>query len=638
MPRHSRHARHEDNEELPAVPLSRASLRETVQLARYLLPYGFKFVAALVALLLSSLCGLAFPYLVGRLVNSAINHQNAGAPLPWHENVNGIALALVVLLAVQAALSYVQSLWFVEVSERSLADLRRDTYARLIRLPMAFHVRRRVGELASRLAADLTQILDTIVSAVPQLLHQLIVFAGGIALIALTSPRLTLVMLAAFPALIALAVFFGRALRRNAREATDRLADSNVIIEETLQGVASVKAFTNEMHEEQRYRTSLVAYLAVVVRGARYRGAFSSFVIFALFGAAVLVLWYGSRLVAGGTLSAGELMSFMIYTLFVAGAMGSFAHLYSQLQRTFGATHRVRELLQEEPESSEPAPEPSVKRVRGEIVYDHVAFRYPSRPEVPVLRDIAFTIEPGQRIALVGPSGAGKSTIASLLMRFYEPESGRILIDGRDARDYGLRELRGQMAIVPQDVLLFGGTIADNIAYGRPGAGEAEIVEAARQANADEFIRSFPDGYQTRVGERGVQLSGGQRQRVAIARAILRDPAILILDEATSSLDSASESLVLQALDRLMEGRTSLIIAHRLSTVRRADRIVVIKEGCTVESGTHDELVQRDGGVYRTLSQLQLDLTGSPAPEIKENDAWPQPHPSPDPVLPLRRP
>ena len=640
MPRHSRHARHEETEDLPAVALSGTSLREAGQLVRYLRPYAFKFAAALVALFLSSLCGLAFPYLVGRLVNSAITARDMATPLPWHDNVNGIALALVALLGMQAALSFVQSLWFIEVSERSLADLRRDTYARLIRLPMAFHVRRRVGELASRLSADLTQILDTIVSAVPHLLRQLIFFAGGIVLIALTSVRLTFVMLAAFPALITLAVVFGRILRRNSRQAQDRLADSNVIVEETLQGVASVKAFTNENHEEQRYRSALAAYLAVVLRGARYRGAFSSFVIFALFGAVVLVLWYGSRLVVSGDLSPGELTSFMIYTLFVAGAMGSFAELYSQLQRTLGATHRVRELLREEPEPVAPRADThgSEERLRGEIVFEHVAFRYPSRPEVQVLRDICLNIEPGQRVALVGPSGAGKSTIVSLLMRFYEPEAGQIRIDGRNAQDYGLRELRGQMAIVPQDVLLFGGTIAENIAYGRPDASEAEIVAAARQANADEFIRSFPEGYQTRVGERGVQLSGGPRQRVAIARAILRDPAIILLDEATSSLDSASESLVLQALDRLMEGRTSLIIAHRLSTVRSADRIVVIKDGCTVESGTHAELIQREEGVYRTLSQLQLDLTGSPTPEAKENDTWPQPHPSPRPLLPLRKP
>jgi ATP-binding cassette subfamily B protein len=628
----------ESNEALPPVALSGSSLREAGRLALYLRPYGLKFAAALVALLLSSACGLAFPYLVGQLVNSAITRHEAGVPLPWHQNVNGIALALVVLLGVQAALSFLQSLWFVEVSERSLADLRRDTYARLIRLSMAFHAKRRVGELASRLAADLTQILDTIVGAVPQLLHQLIVFAGGIALIALTSPRLTIVMLAAFPPLIALAVVFGRLLRRNSREAQDRLASSNVIVEETLQGVASVKAFTNEDYEEERYRGSLAAYLGVVLQGALYRGAFSSFVIFALFGAAVLVLWYGSRQVVDGQLSAGELTSFMIYTLFVAGAMGSFAHLYSQIQRTLGATHRVRELLQEVPEVAESAPPPGATRLRGEIVYEHVAFRYPSRPEVEVLRDVSLTVKPGQRVAMVGPSGAGKTTIVSLLLRFYEPERGRILIDGRDVRDYGLHELRAQMAMVPQDVFLFGGTIEENIGYGRPGASAEEIIEAARQANADEFIRSFPEGYQTRVGERGVQLSGGQRQRVAIARAILRDPAILILDEATSSLDSASEGLVLQALDRLMQGRTSLIIAHRLSTVRTADRIVVIKEGSTVESGTHAELLQREDGVYRTLSERQLELLASPTPDSKEIDSWPQPRPSPEPLQPLPRP
>jgi ATP-binding cassette subfamily B protein len=637
MARHSRN-RQSSEEELPSTPISRDSLREAWQLARYLLPYAFKFVAALVVLLLTSSCGLVFPYLVGRLVNSAIAVPEVAAPLPWLQNVNGIALTLIGLLGVQAALMFVQSMWFIEVSERSLADLRRDTYSRLIRLPMAFHTRRRVGELASRIATDLTQILDTILWTVPQLLRQLILFTGGIALIALTSPRLTVVMLAAFPVLIALAVVFGRALRRNSRQAQDRLADSNVIVEETLQGIASVKAFANESHEDQRYRHSLTMYLNVALRGARYRGAFSSFIIFAMFGAVVLVLWYGSRLVVSQELTAGQLTSFMIYTLFVAGAMGSFAELYSQLQRTLGATHRVRELLGEEPEALEAASATAVKRLRGEIVYDHVAFRYPSRSEVQVLRDICFRVEPGQRVALVGPSGAGKSTIVSLLLRFYEPEHGRILIDGRDARQYSLHELREQMAIVPQDVLLFGGTITENIAYGRPGASEAEIVSAAQQANADEFIRSFPDGYQTRVGERGVQLSGGQRQRVAIARAILRDPAILILDEATSSLDSASESLVLQALDRLMQGRTSLIIAHRLSTVRGADRIVVIKDGCTVESGTHAELLQREDGVYRTLSQLQLDLTGSLRPDAKEDDSWPPTSPSPSPLIRLPRP
>jgi ATP-binding cassette subfamily B protein len=410
-------------------------------------------------------------------------------------------------------------------------------------------------------------------------------------------------------------------LRRNAKEAQDCLADSNVIVEETLQGIASVKAFTNEGYEEGRYARGLNAFLAVVLRGAKFRGAFVSFIVFALFGAIVLVLWYGARLVQAGSMSVGDLTSFMMYTLFVGGAMGSFAELYSQIQRTLGASQRVRELLGEEPEPAGPGA--VVPRVRGQVEFEHVGFSYPSRKEVQVLRDVCLSVEPGQRVALVGPSGAGKSTATALLLRFYEPDVGRILIDGREAREYGLHELRSQMAIVPQDVLLFGGTILENIAYGRPGASEAEVIEAARQANAHDFIASFPEGYQTRVGERGIQLSGGQRQRVAIARALLRDPAILILDEATSSLDSESESLVLQALDRLMRGRTSLIIAHRLSTVRSADRIVVLKEGSTVEVGTHAELVARPDGVYRNLSRLQLDLSDGSPPEGNEEGGWP---------------
>jgi ABC transporter fused permease/ATP-binding protein len=635
MARRHRRARDSDEDDLPVMPITGAGLREMLRLAQYLRPHALKFAGALLALLGTSLAGLSFPYLAGLLVNAAIGGRAAGW-FGWHPDVNHVALALVLLLGVQAALSFVQSLWFVEVSERSLADLRRDTYSRLVRLPMAFHAQRRVGELASRLSADLTQILDTIVSAVPHLLRQSVFFAGGIVLIGLTSLRLTLVMLGTFPVLIAVAVVFGRAIRRHSRQAQDRLAESNVIVEETLQGIASVKAFTNEGHEEQRYRTSLTGYLTVVLRVARYRGAFVSFILCALLGAVVLVLWYGARLVQAGDLSAGALTSFMLYTLFVAGAMGSFAEMFSQLQRTLGATQRVRELLREETEIAEVVPSAPGPRLRGDIAFEHVAFRYPSRPEVEVLHDVGLRVQPGQRVALVGPSGAGKSTIAALMLRFYEPEKGRILLDGRDARSYDLHELRRQMAIVPQDVVLFGGTIAENIEYGRPGASEDEIVAAARQANADEFIRSFPDGYRTRVGERGVQLSGGQRQRVAIARAILRDPAILILDEATSSLDSASESLVLQALDRLLQGRTSLIIAHRLSTVRTADHIVVIKEGRTVETGTHEQLLQQDG-LYRTLSLLQLDRAFSPARGTEEDDAWP-PTPSTKPLAPLPRP
>jgi ATP-binding cassette subfamily B protein len=555
MARHRRRDEHE--EDLPPTPITGRTLREAAALARYLLPYRVKFIAALLALLAGSAAGLAFPYFAGSLVDSALVHLGGSHSRPvapargpaWQHNANTVALALVAVLAVQATFAFLRAVWFIEVGERSLADLRRDTFARLVRLPMAFHTQRRVGELASRISADLTQIRDTLTDTFPQLLRQATLLVGAVALVTFTSPLLTGLMLVSLPPLIMVAALFGRVIRRVSRQAQDRLADSNVIVEESLQNIASVKAFANEDYEEKRYRTALDRFVQMALRGAWYHGAFLSFILFALFGAIVLVLWYGVRLVLAGDLSAGDLARFMLYTFYVGGAVGSFAELYSQLQRTLGASSRVRELLQEQPEPVDVPTGGLPHRLRGEVAFEGVHFRYPSRPEVEVLRGVSLRARPGERVALVGPSGAGKSTLVSLLLRFFDPTEGRVLLDGRDAREYDLHSLRGQMAIVPQDVILFGGTIADNIAYGRPGATPEDIEASARQANAHDFIMSFPDGYQTRVGERGVQLSGGQRQRVAIARAILRDPAILILDEATSSLDSESERLVLQALE-----------------------------------------------------------------------------------------
>jgi ABC-type multidrug transport system fused ATPase/permease subunit len=600
----------------PPARLTWKGLREVVRLLAYLLPYRRKFVAAHLCLLVSSLAGLAFPFFTGRLIDGAsrgLGGLSAGSGWAFDAaSINTIALLLMLVLAVQALCSSLQTYWLAEVGERSLADLRRDTYSRLIRLPMAFFAQRRVGELTNRLAADLSLMQQTLTSSGPQFVGQLVMLTGGLVLITLTSGRLTLVMLASVPVVIGLAVVFGRLTRKVSFEAMERLADTNVVVEETLQGIASVKAFANEDYETARYRSGIETFIGVVLRGARYQGAFTAFITFAGFGSIVLVIWYGARLVEGGALTFGDLTQFLMYTMFIGGAIGGFVRLYGELQRAIGATQRVRELLQEAPEDSGAAEVDGIGRIAGDIAFEGVTFAYPSRKEVTVLRNLSLTAKAGQRIALVGPSGAGKSTIVSLLLRFYDPDAGRVMIDGRDARDYPLRRLREQMAIVPQDVLLFGGTVADNIAYGRPGASQAEIEEAARQANAHDFIAAFPGGYQTVVGERGVQLSGGQRQRVAIPRAILRNPAILILDEATSSLDSESESLVQQALNTLMQGRTSVIIAHRLSTVRRADCIYVIKEGEGVESGTHNELVARPEGVYRTLSELQFDLDEPP--------------------------
>jgi len=576
---------------------------EARQLLGYLRPHRSIVTGALAAMLLSEGLGLAFPYIGGRLLDTTVW---CGEPA----NTDRIALLLTAILVLQAIFSFLHTYGFRAAAEGALAGLRQDLYRRVIRLPMSFHAGTRVGELASRMAADVAQIQDTLMVAIPQLLRQAIIFIAGAALIALTSARLALAMLVCLPLMVSVCVLCGRTMRRTARTSQDCLADSNVVIEETLHGIATVKAFTSERREEERYSSSLQAFRAATLRGARWSGMFVSFVGFAMFGTMVLVLWYGARLVQGGQLTAGQLASFLVYTLYVGSAMGAFAHLFGQLQRTLGATERIRELLREPLEDITPPGGVSLigapRRLRGALALEDVWFHYPSRPEAEVLRGINLQVEPGQRIALVGPSGSGKSTLVSLLLGFYRPQTGRMLLDGCDAQQLSLYDLRRHTAVVPQDVLLFGGTIAENIAYGRRDIEEDEIIAAAQRANAHEFICRFPDGYQTHVGERGTQLSGGQRQRIAIARAVLRDPVILVLDEATSALDSESETLVMQALESLMEGRTSLIIAHRLATVRSADCIYVIKGGQMVESGTHDELMARKGGLYRSLADLQF--------------------------------
>jgi ABC-type multidrug transport system fused ATPase/permease subunit len=592
--------------ELPKARLDRESLRQALELFRYLRPYRVRFSAALVSMFIGSLLSLAFPYLAGSIIDGAMQRTHGGGSMAEADRT---ALLLMGILALQAGLSYFHSLSFATVGQRSLVDLRRATYGRLISLPMTFFSQRRVGELASRLSADLIQIEDTLIAVLPQFLRQTTLLVGGIALIAVTSLQLTGIMLASLPLAIIVAVVFGRKTRKIYREAQDRLADTATIVEETLQGIVNVKAFSNEGYELNRYHEGLGRFLTATLRGARLRAAFIAFIVFALFGFIVLVLWSGARLLQQGKITFGDLTRFGLYTTFVAGAMGQFAELYSQVQKAIGATQRVRELLRETGEVQAhlgPTPPSALPRLRGDVVLENVHFTYPSRPGVEVLKAINLAATSGQRIALVGPSGAGKSTLISLLLRLYDPSSGRLLIDGRDARDYQLTELRGQMSMVPQEVLLFGGSIAENIAYGRPGASAAEIEAAARQANAHEFIQAFPERYATLVGDRGVKLSGGQRQRVAIARAILKNPAILILDEATSSLDSESERLIQEALETLMQGRTSFIIAHRLATVRHADRIVVIAGGRVVESGTHEELQAMQDGVYRRLAALQF--------------------------------
>ncbi len=605
--------------EVPKAPVTRESLRDLWQFFGYLAPYRWGFALAWLCLLINAACGLAIPWVGGRLIDTAQRGLETGGA--GSGALTQLAWILAGVVLVRTLFQTVQIVWSGRLGEQTMCDLRRDTYTRVIQLPMGFFAQRRVGELTSRISGDLSQIQSTLVSSIPQFLTQLVTLVGSVVLLAITSARLTAIVLVLVPVAVVTARMFGHKARALARESQDRLAETNVVVEESLQGIGTVKAFAREDYETERYSQGLDRVLAAVVRATRHQAVFSA--AMSLFFMSILgsVLVYGCFLIQSGELTVGQMSQFLLYSMSVSITAGQLARLYNELQRMLGATQRVRELLRE---PTEPDPlvarrgvwtgtaavasrtAATLPRIRGQVEFRDVRFAYPSRSEVPVLQGLSLTASPGQRIALVGPSGAGKSTVVSLLMRFYEPQSGQILIDGRDVRDYPLRGLRSQLAIVPQDVLLFGGTIAENIAYGRPDATPDEIELAARKAHAHEFIAGFPEGYQTVVGERGVKLSGGQRQRVAIARAILRDPAILILDEATSSLDSESEYLVQQALETLMEGRTSIIIAHRLATVRRADCIYVVRDGEVVEAGTHEDLLQHPEGLYRTLSELQF--------------------------------
>lgn len=593
-------------EELPKTKLSKQSLRNIAELLRYLKPYRVKFALGMVFLLLSSLTGLAFPSLLGAMIDAAQGKQKLSF-IP--AEINTIGLICFSILFLQSFVSFFRIRLFVEVAEKALSDIRRDTYFRLITLPMNFFANRRVGELNSRISADLSQIQDTLTTTLAELFRQIVLLVGGITLLVVVSPKLTLLNLAILPVLVLSAVVFGRFIRKVSRAAQDQLAESNTVVQETLQGISNVKAFVNEAYEANRYENNLKKVVQIALKGATYRGAFASFIIFCLFGAIVGVIWYGSVLVLNGELSIGSLTTFILYAIFVGAAMGSFPELYANVQKAVGASERVLEILHEENENiSIDSKENEVKKpIKGSLRFNNVGFTYASRPEMPILTELSFSAKAGQKIAVVGPSGAGKSTLASLILRFYEPNEGNILFDEQPSTTFSLTDIRNQVAIVPQDVLLFGGTILENIAYGKLSASEEDCIQAAKRANAHEFISSFPEGYHTLVGERGIKLSGGQRQRIAIARALLKDPAILILDEATSSLDSESERLVQEALEELMKNRTSIIIAHRLSTIREADRILVLEKGSILESGTHQELMQKEGGLYRYLSQLQFE-------------------------------
>lgn len=609
-------------DETPKVKLSKESLGQALILFIYLKPYRTKFMLSLVFIALSAFTTSMFPFFLGKMIDAAAPGASAGMmgntpsmlegmglkDIHWSLNTT---LALIFLqLTVQTVFSFMRVYLLTEVGERSLADMRRDVYSKLLSMPMSYFTEKRVGELSNRISSDLSQIQDAISFTLAEFLRGIFTLTIGLGFIFWISAKLALVMLAVVPVIAVLAVVFGMRIRKMSRKAQDQLAESGTIVQETFQGISIVKAFTSEVYEISRYVKSIYAVVDTAISNARFRGAFISFMIFSVFGAISFVMWYGANMIQSGELTMGSLTMFVIFSMFVGGTFAGFADMFSQLQKTLGATQSIREILRSEGESVSLTAASGIDSayvLQGGVSFEHVAFSYPSRSDVSVLKDISLSANNGEQIAIVGPSGAGKSTIASLLLRFYDPTQGRILFDGRPASSFPLSQLRQQMAFVPQDVILFGGSIKENIAYGKTDATDAEIMEAARKANAHDFITKFPDQYETIVGERGIKLSGGQRQRIAIARAILKNPAILILDEATSSLDSESEQLVQEALENLMKGRTSFVIAHRLSTIRNATKIVVIDKGVVAEVGNHNELMNQNG-LYRKLNEMQFEF------------------------------
>ena len=582
-----------------AVKVNKESLSNAMKIFRFVVPYKWTFILGMVFLLFSNMTTLSFPLLIGemtKVIEGKSKYQ-----------INEVTVFFFGVLIIQAILSFFRIYTFAQVSEKAMRDVRQTLYAKIITLPIFHFEKRRVGELMSRITSDITQLQDVLSITLAEFFRQIFTLVAGVALITYLSWKLTLFMLATFPVLVISAIVFGKFIRKISKKAQDELANTNIIVEETFQSIQAVKAFTNEQFEVNRYTKSLNKVLQEALKAATLRGGFVSFIIFALFGGIVGVVWFGARLVAQGDLILADLLTFIFYTAFIGGSVGGLGDIYAQLQKTIGASDRILEILQDPSEMDVTDNSKSEAIDFGKIEIQDVHFSYPSRPSVEILKGISITIEPGQKVAIVGTSGTGKSTLAQLMMRFYQPNAGAILMGGQNIQDLDVLAWRKMVALVPQEVLLFGGSIRENIAYGKPEATEDEIYQAAELAYAKEFIEAFPEKWDTLVGERGVKLSGGQRQRIAIARAILKNPHLLLLDEATSALDSESEKWVQSALEELMKNRTSLIIAHRLSTIRSADQILVMEHGKIVEVGTHEILMAKKQGIYQKMVKLQTD-------------------------------
>lgn len=597
-------------EEKKKKKITKKGLKDASTFLKFIGPYKWTWTIGWIFLVLSSTTAMMFPFLMGKLLgaetNESVNLQNGSGLIQSLDNINAVVLLLFIVFAVQAIFSFFRIVLFTRVTESALRDLRLAAFRKLVSLPMDFYNKSKAGELSSRIATDINLLQETLNTTIAEFVRQFFTIIIGIAFLAYFSIKLALIMLAVIPVMAIVAVFFGRFIKKLSKKAQNEAASSNVVLEESLTGISVVKSFTNELFEIKKYKTLIDNIKSLQVKNGLWRGAFVSFIFFFMFGSIIFVIWQGVIMVQNGEISFDHFASFILYTVFIGASFGSLPNLYSKIQQSIGATENLMEILNEEGEPTLSDNVPSIE-LQGKVAFQNVFFSYPQRADIEVLKGLSFEANTGQTIALVGASGAGKSTISNLLMGYYAPTSGEILFDGKDISSYDISALRANIGVVPQEVILFGGSIAENIAYGKPGASEQEIIDAAKQANAWEFIEKFPEGLQTQVGDRGIQLSGGQRQRIAIARAVLKDPEILILDEATSALDSASEKLVQDALNRLMKNRTSFVIAHRLSTIRNADQILVLENGKIVEQGKHDELLTNSSGTYTNLHQMQQD-------------------------------
>jgi len=589
------------------------------QIAPYLKPHKWGFILGIILLSLSGVLTLLVTRLWGQLggvgvlgdpVNTG-NSKSQGLEAEilqnWNLNdLSTIGIAIAIVLIIQAVLSFIRVFLFADMTEKMMLSMRKDAFEAIISMPMDFYHDKRVGDLNSRISADITAIQDTFTTTLAELIRQLIIVGGGVASLAYFSVELTLLMLGTLPIVIIVAIFFGKFIKRLSKETQDEIAASNVIVQEVLTGIVNVKAFANEWFERKRYTERVKSVRSLAMKGAMGRGAFASFIILFIFGAITLVIFKGAALMQQGELASEHFFTFLLMTGLVAGSIGGLAAEFGMVQKGLGAVESLMEIFKEKREIKDFETTSAPLDLNKEIEFKGVDFYYQQRPDVPVLVGFNLKINEGEQVALVGPSGAGKSTVASLLLRFQNPIKGQITIGDLDASSLDLRGYRKSLAYVPQEVILFGEDIRTNIAYGNIEATDEEVKEAARRAYALEFIEEFPDGFETLVGERGIQLSGGQRQRIAIARAILRDPDLLILDEATSALDSVSETEVQKALDELMKGRSTLVIAHRLSTIKKAHKIAVLRDGAIIEEGSHEELMAKKGSYYNQVKSQEI--------------------------------